>query len=523
MRLPKHEYDIVVIGTGPGGATLAYALRHSGARILLIERGEYLPQEPENWDKVEVIRRERYSPKETWVDHKGRPFRAPVYYVVGGQTKVYGAAMLRMRSIDFEAVEHEDGLSPAWPFQYEDLEAYYAQAERIYRVHGEEGEDPVESPRSTPFPFPKVAHEPYVEDLAGRLERQGLHPFHLPVGVDLHAGGKCIRCDTCVGFPCQVHAKSDAEICCVRPALSSPNVELWTGSIAYRLITDRTGKTIDGLEVHRNGEAQLVRASVFVSSCNAVESVALFKRSSSHLYPNGLANSSGLLGCNYMQHNNTTLFAVDPRRKHGTIFQKTLAINDFYSGDKDWPFPIGNMQLSGNAHVEHLFHKRRCLLQWARPKTFFQELTFRGIGWFLMTEDLPEERSKIVWTPTGKIQIHRSRNNLASHLRLIEKAKGMLRRAGYPIILQHTSRLGQTGHYCGTMRAGTDPEKSVLTTFCRTHDIDNLYVVDGSFFPSAPAVNPVLTIAANSLRVADHMKERLQLDMGRKPSGTVLA
>lgn len=522
MRLPTYEYDIAVIGTGPGGATLAYALRHSGARILLIERGEFLPQEPENWDKVEVIRRERYGSKETWVDHKGRSFRAPVRYAVGGQTKVYGAAMLRMRGIDFEVVEHEDGLSPAWPFQYEDLEPYYALAERIYRVHGQGGEDPAEPPRSTPFPFPKVAHEPYVEDLATRLEQQGLHPFHLPVGVDLHPGGKCVRCDTCVGFPCRVHAKSDAEICCVRPALDSPNVELWTGSIAHRLLTDRRGKIIDGLEVHKNGEARLVRASVFVSSCNAVESVALFKRSSTSLYPNGLANTSGLLGCNYMQHNNTTLFAVDPRRRHETTFQKTLAINDFYSGDREWPFPMGNMQLSGNAHVEHLFHKRRCLPQWARPKALFQELTLRGIGWFLMTEDLPETRSQVVLTPTGKIQIHRSRNNLRSHRRLVEKAKEMLRRVGYPIVLQHTSRVGQTGHYCGTMRAGTDPGRSVLTADCRTHDVGNLYVVDGSFFPSAPAVNPVLTIAANSLRVADHLGKRLQLDMGQKPNVAAL-
>ena len=511
MTLPTVDCDVAIIGTGPGGATLAYALRNYGVRVLLIERGDFLPREPENWDKVEAISRERYSPKLEWLDHKDRSFRAPVRYSVGGQTKVYGACMLRMRSSDFEAVQHEDGISPEWPFKYKDLEPYYSAAEQIYRVHGKTGEDPTEPPRSTPFPFPEIEHESYVADLSGRLKQQGLHPFHLPMGVDLHPGGKCIRCDTCVGFPCQVQAKSDAEICCVRPALKSPNVELWTRAVASRLITDQSGKTIDGLEVRKDDELWMVRASIFVSSCNAVDSVKLFLRSSNSLHTDGLANSSRLLGRNYMQHNNTTIFALDPRRRHETIFQKTLAINDFYSGDKDWPFPMGNIQLSGNAHVEHLFHKQRFLSKWARPRSFFQEMTHRGIGWFLITEDLPDPRSRVALTSNGTVKIYRGRNNLGSHRKLISRARLMLRRAGYPITFRHTSKIGQTGHYCGTMRAGNNPEKSVLTPFCRTHDINNLYVVDGSFFPSAPAVNPVLTIAANSLRVADHLVRRLKL------------
>ena len=202
------HYDFIIIGTGMGGGTLAYALRESGARILLIERGDFLPREPENWQVNAVFDEARYKPAENWIDATtGAAFKPGVHYYVGGNTKVYGAALPRFRRDDFGAIEHEGGTSPAWPITYEDLEPYYNLAEALFFVHGNSGDDPTEPPRSRPYPYPEVAHEPYIEALIGDLRAQGLHPYCLPMAIDLREGGRCIRCKTCDGFPCQVRCQ----------------------------------------------------------------------------------------------------------------------------------------------------------------------------------------------------------------------------------------------------------------------------------------------------------------------------
>src|SRR5436190_12175089 len=259
----ENAYDIIIIGTGAGGGTLAYALRDSGARVLLLERGDFLPQEPENWNPAAVFDQQRYKPKEVWQDAEGQPFHPGVHYYVGGNTKVYGAALPRLRCADFEVIEHEGGISPAWPISYDDLEPYYARAEQIYLVHGASGDDPTEPSRSGPFPFPAVAHEPYVEDLAERLRAQGLHPFFLPLGIDRREGGRCIRCKTCDGFPCKLLAKSDADVRCVRVATQSANIELLTRAYARRLLTDLSGR-VAAVEVERDGEQFEVHAGIVV-------------------------------------------------------------------------------------------------------------------------------------------------------------------------------------------------------------------------------------------------------------------
>jgi len=247
-------YDLVIIGTGMGGGALSYALRDSGRKILLLERGDYLPSEPENWSPEAVFAQTRYKPKEQWFDENGQPFFPGVHYFVGGNTKVYGAALPRLRKEDFSSIEHEEGLSPAWPVTYDEFEPYYCRAEQMLSVHGEAGIDPTEPPRSAPFPYPAVPHERYIEDLKTRLELQSLHPYFLPLGIDLRPGGRCIRCKTCDGFPCKVHAKSEADVSCVRPALESGNVELMTRGFARRLITDGSGKKITEIEIARDGE-----------------------------------------------------------------------------------------------------------------------------------------------------------------------------------------------------------------------------------------------------------------------------
>src|SRR5262245_23149362 len=246
--------DVAIIGSGMGGGTMAYALRDRGAKVLIVERGGYLPREPDNWSAKAVFVDKRYRTTEALVDERGRPFRASIFYGVGGNTKIYGAALPRFRVQDFGALETEDGVSPAWPITYDELEPYYTQAEQLLRVHGTLGADPIDPPRSGPYPFPAVPHEPVIAEVAESLEQQSVRPYARQLGIDLRVNGTCIRCKTCDGFPCQVLAKSDAETCVVRPALESPDVSLLTHARAVRLDTDPTGKRITGLEIDLAGE-----------------------------------------------------------------------------------------------------------------------------------------------------------------------------------------------------------------------------------------------------------------------------
>ncbi len=497
-------YDLVIIGTGMGGGALAYALRESGLKILLLERGDYLPSEPDNWIPEAVFDRKKYKPNEQWFDQAGRPFSPGVHYFVGGNTKVYGAALPRFREADFGEVEHEGGVSPAWPVTYDELEPYYGRAERMLLVHGEVGADPTDPPRAEPFPFPPVPHEPYIEDLKNRLQRQGLHPFFLPLGIDRRPDGTCIRCKTCDGFPCQVHAKAEADLCCVRPALRSENVKLLTRAYVRRLLTDGSGKRVTAAEVERDGEVSQVQAATFVVACGAVNSSALLLRSASDRHPGGLANSSGLVGRNYMVHNNTALMAVHPFRLNPTTFQKTMAVNDFYfHGEEGDRFPLGNLQLLGKLQAGMLTAKQPLV-----PKAVLRQVANRSVDWWVMSEDLPDPESRVTLGAGGRIEVRFLPNNLRAHDRLIRAATRMLRRAGYPTVLIQRMGIDTNSHQCGTAKFGTDPSQSVLDPFCRSHDVPNLFVVDASFFPSSAAVNPALTIAAQALRVADHLQNR---------------
>jgi choline dehydrogenase-like flavoprotein len=497
-----NTYDLVVIGTGMGGGALAYGLRDSGRKILVLERGDYLPSEPENWSPDAVFAQTRYKPNEEWFDENGRPFAPGVHYFVGGNTKVYGAALQRMRKEDFSEIEHEEGVSAAWPVSYEEFEPYYCRAEAMLSVHGEPGDDPTEPPRSAPFPFPAVPNEIYVEELKKSLEQQGLHPYFIPLGIDLRPGGRCIRCKTCDGFPCKVLAKSEADVSCVRPALESGHIDLMTRSFVRRLISD--GKRITEVELERHGQTKRIGAETFVVACGAVNSSALLLRSASSAHPNGLGNSSGLIGRNYMVHTNTALMAINPFRVNPTVFQKTMAVNDFYfKGENGHQYPLGNLQLLGKLQAGMLTANRRLV-----PKSILRESARRSVDWWVMSEDLADPENRVTLGADGRIQVRYRPNNLRAHNRLVQAAKRMLQKAGFPIVLIQRMGIETNSHQCGTMRFGTDPAKSVLDPFSRSHDLPNLFVVDSSFFPSSSAVNPALTIAAQALRVADHIEGR---------------
>ena len=492
------DCDIAIIGSGMGGATLAHAIRDSGARVLVVERGDFLPREEANSSPVEVFQRRRYKNVEQWYDAStGRAFAPGVHYYVGGNTKVYGACLPRLRSQDFGEVKHQDGISPAWPVSYADLEPFYAEAERMYQVHGEKGDDPTEPPRSSGFPFPALEHGPAIAALADAMSARGLHPFPMPVGVDVRPGGACVRKRTCDGFPCSLGAKNDAETRGIRPALRSPTVRLLTRTVVQRLNTSADGRHVTEAVAVRDGKPLRITAGRFVVAGGAVNSAALLLKSGSDRHPRGLANSSDLVGRNYMVHNSTFLLGVDPRRRNTVDFQKTLGLNDWYLAGPDNPYPLGNLQMLGKLQGSMVKAAR----PWV-PMPLLTYLTNHSIDIYLTTEDLPDPDNRIVVGRDGRVTVHWRPNNLVPHKELVRRVTRLIRRAGYPLIFTERMGIETNSHQCGTAVMGADPRRSVLDPTCRAHDLDNLWVVDSSCFPSSAALNPALTIAANAIRVA---------------------
>ncbi|MFD9123436.1 GMC oxidoreductase [Kitasatospora sp. NPDC059571] len=521
------HYDVIVIGTGAGGGTLAHRLAPTGKRVLVLERGDYLPRERDNWDSTAVFVKGKYRAPEYWYDKDGKEFPPEVNYYVGGNTKFYGAALFRLRPEDFGELRHHDGVSPAWPIDYQDLEAYYTQAEQLYLVHGRHGEDPTEGPTSAQYPFPPVEHEPRIQQLSDDLEKHGLHPFHLPIGVDLtqdeHGravhGSACIRCDRVDGFPCLLGAKSDAQVICVDPALEHDNVTLITGANVRRLETDPAGRTVTGVVAELgDGTTATFSAGIVVVSCGAVNSAVLLLSSANDRHPDGLANSSGMVGRHYMRHNNLALMAVS-KEPNPTLFQKTLALNDWYLGADDWDYPLGGIQMLGKSDSDQIHGEAPRWAGAVSPDMPFEVLAHHAVDFWLCGEDLPRPDNRVTLDADGGIHLALDeRNNIAGLKRLRHKLQGMLGQLGmhphhllsHSIYLHKGMPIGATAHQAGTLRFGSDPKASVLDVNCRAHDVDNLYVVDTSFFPSIGAVNPSLTAIANALRVGDHIADRLR-------------
>ena len=505
------HYDVIIIGTGAGGGTLAHRLAPSGKRILLLERGGYLPRERENWDSKEVFGRERYVTTERWYDKHGVAFRPHAQYFVGGSTKVYGGALLRFRERDFQEVEHYGGVSPAWPICYADLEPYYTEAERLYLVHGQAGEDPTEPPRSRPFPYPAVSHEPRIQQLHDDLLGAGHQPFHLPLAVDLDesdpVAGRCVRCNRFDGFPCPTDGKADAHVVCVRPALKHENVRLLTHTKVERLETNASGRTVNRVVTEKG----VFSADVVVVAGSPINTARLLLMSKNAAHPNGLGNRSDQVGRNYMAHINSGVIAIS-QTPNSTKFQKTLGVNDYYWGAEDSELPLG--------HIQMLAKSDRNILRegapWFAPKLALDYLAKHAIDFWLTSEDLPNPTNRVTVDRSGQIHLYKRYYNLEAHRRLLAKLKGLLGQLGCqesPIpsrfVLDQRIPLAGVAHQCGTVRFGDDPASSALDVNCKAHELDNLYVVDTSFFPSSSAVNPALTAIANSLRVGDHLLERL--------------
>ncbi|MEI7598469.1 MAG: GMC family oxidoreductase [Aestuariivirga sp.] len=496
----KASYDVVIVGAGVGGGAMANRLARAGVRVLVIERGTRLPREADNWSVKAVFHDRKYSTRETWRDRSGAEFTPSTYYYVGGNSKFFGTATLRFRAQDFEGMEHETGTTPRWPVGYAEFEPYYAIAEQLMGTHGEAGLDPTEPPRSGPFPHPAIGHEPEIEALNTKLRKKGLHPFPLPVAIDLHPGGICIRCRTCDGFACKLGAKNDAEVRLVDPALATGNVDLILETFVHRFITDASGRRVTGIEVEQKGERKVIAAEVFISSAGAINSAALLLRSANERHPKGLGNSSDQLGRNYMAHNNTAMMAVNPLRRNNVVFQKSLCINDFYLKNDVKPYPLGNVQGLGKLQGGMLTANMR----WV-PESLMSWFAERSVDWWIMSEDLPSPENRVTVDGDGKIRVSYTPNNLKAHGELVRHWTGLMKSMGYPIVITQKMDITVAMHQCGTARFGTDPKTSVLDTNCKAWDLDNLYVVDASFLPSSTAVNPSLTIVAQAVRTSDHL------------------
>jgi choline dehydrogenase-like flavoprotein len=517
------HYDLIVIGSGPGGGSLARRLAPTGKRILMLERGGYLPRSRANWDSKTVFVDGAYQATDTWYGKNGEAFHPGLHYYVGGNSKVYGSALFRLRERDFGELQHKGGVSPAWPLGYDVFEPYYCDAETLFHVHGQRGEDPNEPWSSKPYAYPPVSHEPRIQALSHTLSGEGLHPFHLPLGILLdEKDGKptptspCIRCDTFDGFPCAINAKADAQVICVDPTLAAhPNFTLLTGAYVSKLETDASGRNVSCVHATRNGQEERYSADIVVVACGALSSALLLLRSACDTHPRGLANGSDQVGRNYMRHNMSVLMALLKEKNH-TVFQKTLAVSDYYFGAHDWEYPMGLIQMCASSHGEQIRGEELpSWLSWL-PEVPFEKMAEHSINFWLQSEDLPRPENRIFYDGDNVILDVTEGNEEAAH-RLKHKLEGLLEPIGAhkhlferSLYLGKNIPIGGTAHQAGTCRFGPDPTSSVLNLDCRAHELDNLYVTDASFFPSIGAVNPTLTIIANALRVADHITECLK-------------
>ncbi len=517
------HYDIIVIGSGPGGGSLAQKLAPTGKRILMLERGDYLPRSQKNWDAKTVFVDGAYQVKDTWYGKDGSTFQPGLHRFVGGNSKVYGAALFRLREKDFGEVRHHDGISPAWPLGYDVFEPYYSEAEALFHVHGQRGEDPSEPWSSKPYAFPPVSHEPRIQQLSDRWTREGLHPFHLPLGILLEEknghvtpSSPCIRCDAFDGFPCAINAKADSQIICVDPTLKlHENFTLLRNAYVTKLGTDATGRSVNAVHVTREGIEETYSADIVVVACGALSSALLLLRSANDQHPDGLANSSNQVGRNYMRHNMSVLMALLKEPNH-TVFQKTLAVSDFYFGSPETDYPLGLIQMCATSHGEQV--RGEALPTWLSfaPEMPFEKMAEHSMDFWLQTEDLPNPDNRIAYEG-DRVVLSLTESNAIEAKGLKRKLEQILNAAGERhVLMERNLYLGKniplngTAHQAGTCRFGVDPATSVLDLDCKAHDLDNLYVTDASFFPSIGAVNPTLTIIANALRVADRIKERLR-------------
>lgn len=494
----NHQTDILIIGSGIGGSTMAAGLATSGLNILILECGTQLPDSPINEDQDKIFTEQYFKPNEEWLDKDKKPFKPGNYYYVGGNSKFFGAVLARYRQQDFLEMTHQGGISPAWPFTYQTLEPWYAKAEVLFKVRGDEHFDPTEPYHSTSYPFKAIEDEPAIRAVKDQLKAQGLHPYPLPLAMDIEQW-KQTRKVPWDAHPHFFNGKIDAETGPLLQAIQYNNVRLQTQSKVIQLKTSSTTNHIEEVIFSHNGKLESIRPKLVVLSAGAIHSAALLLRSKNQSNPEGLSNSSTMVGRNFMNHNCSAIIGFNHRYTNDSLYSKTFGINDFYLNDGVNGLPLGNIQLLGKVSGKIL--KSNIPFIPAFALNYFSK---HSIDFYAMSEDLPSPHNR-VFVENDKINLVWERNNWSAHQKLVHKFSAILKDCGFYWVLQQPFDKRTPSHQCGTIRMGLDPRTSPLNSFCRSYDHDNLFVVDASFFPSSAAVNPALTIAAQALRVSDHI------------------
>jgi len=493
--------DIVIIGSGIGGSTIAAGLAASGASILILEAGGHIEDRPENRDQRAIFQRGHFRPKELWYETDGSGFNPGNYYNVGGNSKFFGAVLVRYRSEDFAEMQHKEGVSPAWPFAYEELEPWYSQAEQMYQVRGALGEDPTEPHHSLPYAFPPIPEEPAIAKVRTRLKQNGMHPYSLPLGVDIDRWLAKAKTPW-DAHPNSFDGKMDAETVALALALQHNNVRLQIGSKVTRLETAADGGRIETIHYQQDGIARTLSPKLVILAAGAVQSAVLLLRSANDKHPTGLANASDQVGRNFMNHNSSAVLAISPFYRNDSVYQKTFGFNDFYLSDGEGGPPLGNVQLLGRVSGKILKANMPKIPEW-----LLDRVSSHAIDFYAMSEDIPHPDSRIM-ADGDRIVLQWHRTNWDAHLDLVARLKGVLKAAGFPIVLSRAFDKKTPSHQCGTVKMGTDAATSPLDLYCRAYQHQNLFVVDASFLPTSAAVNPALTVAAQALRVAEHIKTR---------------
>ncbi|WP_417264461.1 GMC oxidoreductase [Celeribacter sp.] len=501
------DADLIIVGSGIGGASLAAVLAPSGLRILIVEKGRHLRPCPEARDDEAIFIRGHFAPTEQWMGADGTPFIAGNHYAVGGNSKFYGAVMYRYREADFCPRQHFEGVTPGWPFDYAELAPWYDAAETLFRVRGQAGEDPTEPSRSGPYAWPAVPDEPVIAEVRRRLKAAGAHPASLPLAIDIEAW----LAEGQTGwdaFPNTGKGKIDAESGPLNDALTHENVRLITETEVIRLETDAAGERITSVVARNNdGEETVLTARGVALAAGAIQSAALLLKSANAAHPTGLANGSDQVGRNFMNHNSSAMLTFNPLLRNTSVYQKTLSLNDFYDADPKEGAPLGNVQGLGRVTAAVLKSNMKFL-----PMPLARLLSRYAFGWFLQSEDLPDPESRVMWRD-GRIVIQWQRSNMWAHKTLIARTRALMRKAGFPIVLTHTFGVRTTSHQCGTARLGRDPKTSVLSPELQSHQIGNLWITDASVLPTSAAVNPALTISALALRAADGIRATIKNEM----------
>jgi choline dehydrogenase-like flavoprotein len=505
MIIDDQHYDVIVIGSGPAGATLVRQLCVAGLKVLLLERGQAMPLQDQNIADVNLFRKDRYHPGEQWFGSDGDPFSPQMVYALGGNSKIWGGVLERLREREFQGLSLQEGPTPDWELRYGDLAPWYEQAETLYRVHGRGGVDPSEPPRLGDFPHAPRPIEPFMEELRLGLQRQSLHPYDLPLSWSESAQDP----------------SGDAERFGLDPLADQPGLSLRCGAAVAALHVSPSGHEVRGVEALIDGQSWLFQGHQVVLAAGAINSAVILLRSVNERHPRGLSNGSDQLGRNLMKPQLTSILQLAAVANSGR-YGRSLACSDFLWGDRNVSFPLGMVQNGGGVLQDPLFAESPPVLSLVTrlmPDFGLEQLASRSICWWAMSPVRPDAHNRVSLR-SDRVQITYQPNNREAHDRLVYRWIDVLKSLEADPLTQVVSSapthprgeapLSVMGYACGTCRMGSNPATSVVDLEGRSHEIANLSIADASILPGCPSVGPGLTLIALALRLADRLVRELR-------------